>query len=440
MNVDIPDEFTTYEAVIVSEPVDRAKHVRFDVAVLTGPLKGHSVRAYLQKDSVTNRHDLLRVGTGLVASSRFKQPKNYADSNFDYVRYLKIDDRVATTYIYDSQWCSDTVCLSSLSKIERTQISALRFRHDLLKRFRDTGLDGDAYALATAMTFGDRTELSQELEDTYSVSGVVHILSLSGLHLSIIYALLCFLSLGKRRRVLRELLLLVAIWAYVLIAGAEPPLVRSALMITIYSIVSVSGRNPLSLNVLAFTALIMLTINPLSLFDIGFQLSFLAIGSIMLLHAPIANMLKDTIVFRYTPLKWMWHTIVMSSVAQLGTAPLVAFYFGRLPVYYLIGNLLAIPLTTLILYMSVALLAVSFLPVFGGLTSILGELLATVLTWFVSALNVSMSAIAALPHASIDGITLNSSQVFWVYFTIISTILLVRKLYKLMFPPTYKLD
>ncbi len=433
LEVDLPDDWQSYEAVIISEPVERDKNVRFDMKVLTGPLAGHSVRTYLQHDSVTGRHTLLRVGTGLVACSRFRRPVNRPESDFDYVRYLQVDGIVATTYVFDNQWVSDTVSLRTMSSLERSLLSALRFRHDLLKRYEAVGLDGDAYALATAMTFGNRNFVSEELQDTYAATGVAHILSLSGLHLGIIYALLCFLTFGKRRRTLRQFVLLLAIWTYVLIAGAHPSLIRSALMITIYSIIAVSDRNPLSLNVLAFAALIMLVVNPLYIYDVGFQLSFLSVGAIMLLHGRLSGIMNHTWIEKCRISRWVWHSVVMSLSAQLATAPLVAYYFDYLPVYFLMANIIAIPLTTLILYFSIAVLGASFIP-------ILSSFLASALTVLVTALNVSMAFIASWPCASIEGIEINTVQVLWIYFTLICLCLLIRKVYNILFPTQYKLS
>lgn len=426
--VSLPQDIETYEAVVISEPVERRTTIRFDMTVLTGPLAGRSVRASLQKDSITALHERLRVGSGLIVSSRFTYPKNFTTSNFDYVRHLLGEGIVAQTFIPDGRWESEAVSLQSLSHLERTKIAALRLRQDILRHFRDIGLDDATYSLAAAMTFGDRTKLSDDVEDTFSITGVAHILSLSGLHLSVIYALLCFLSFSRRRRIVRELVLLLAVWTYVMIAGSHPSLVRSALMITIYTFVSISGRNPMSLNVLAFTALIMLVANPLCLFDIGFQLSFFAIGSIMLLHKPVAGVFSERTLSRHRLLRWVWHTIVLSTVAQLGTAPLVAYYFGRFPVYFLIANLVAVPLTTLILYLSVVVLSLSFIPALGGI-------LAKVLSGFVSLLNASMELISSLPCASIEGIEMSVWQVVWAYFTIAAVCLLVRRIYKRLFPP-----
>ncbi len=430
LSVVLPNEKEVYEAVIISEPIEREKNVRFDMALLTGPLTGHRVRAFMQKDTVTSRHEYIRVGTGLVVRSRINAPKNFDDSNFDYIRYLNIDGIVAQTYIYANQWYSDTVSLKPLSHFERSRITALRSRHDLLKQISNTGIDGETYSLASAMLLGDRTKISSKIEDAYSTAGISHILSLSGLHLSIIYALLCFIWHGKAKQFLRELILLLAIWTYVFIAGAEPPLLRSALMITIYTIISVSGRNPLSLNVLAFTALIMLVLNPLYIYDVGFQLSFFSIGSIMILYKPITRLFNNTIIERKWFLKWIWHCMAISLAAQIGTAPLIALYFGHLPVYFLLSNIIAVPLTTGILYLSVFLLASSFIPA-------ISSIVAFILSILVAALNTSMNFIASLPCASITGITINSTQVLWIYFTIVCLCLFIRRVYKTTYQKSY---
>ncbi len=427
LRLELPDAEEEYCAVVVSEPEERGRIVRFDMTVLSGSLKGHSVRVALLKDTVDHRYCHLRVGSGIVASSVFKAPKNYYDSNFDYVRYLRGRGIVAQTFISYKNWKSAVLDLHDLPFLQRVRVGALSFRRQLLDRFGATGLDADAFALTSAMTFGNRIHLSEDVEDIYSITGISHILSLSGLHLSIIYALLCFLTLGRRRRVWREIILLMAVWSYVLIAGAEVALVRSAIMISIYSIVSISGREPMSLNVLAFAAMVMLIACPLSLFDISFQLSFLAIGFIMALHRPVCTLIPLRIRHAVPGVDLVWQSLVTSVVAQLGTAPLIAYYFGRLPVYFLLANLIAIPVTTLILYLSVALLFVSYVPLLGGVAV---SLIATALSILVAFLNSSMTFVASLPCSSVDGVIISTGQVFALYGVIVTLCMIGRLLVK----------
>ena len=404
----LPEGYSTTEGIVADEPVERGRIVRFDLAVTSGPLAGHSVRVALLKDTVSRRYTSIGVGDGLRFSSRLEPPANFVESNFDYVTYLQGRDIVATTFVYYRNWREATVDWSALGIFQRARIAALRLRHALLCHYRALGLAGQDFAVVAAMTLGDKSALSAATRDVYSVTGASHILALSGMHLGIIYALLSVLSLGRRFSALRECLLLVAIWAYVLLVGLSPSVLRSALMITVYSIVGLSGRSRMSVNALAFAAFVLLVANPLVLFDIGFQLSFAAVAFILAFHPSVGEIVPYKYQQSHRLVRWAWQLLLMSFLARAGTLPLVLYYFGRLPVYSLLTNFVVIPAATAILYSAVALFALSWLPVAQ-------QAVAAVVSFVVSALNSVLSAVASLPGASVDGLRFSALQTVLLY-------------------------
>ncbi len=453
MSLPLPEGYVEYGAVVVTEPIEMRKTLRMDVIVLDGPLVGKKVRMSLMKDTVILAdspsdsslflpYAHLRVGSGIVARSRFETAEGRQWDGFDYTRYLSSHGIVALTFVPAGQWFPERLDMDGVSWFDRVSIGAMRMRHDLLDGYKLASLEDDALALASAMALGDRRGLTDDVEEAYTMAGVSHILSLSGLHLAVIYAMLCFLTVGRRRNVVREVLLLTAVWTYTMIAGAEVPLVRSAIMISICSIVSISGRNPMSLNVLAFTAFILLLHNPFVLWDVSFQLSFAAVAGIMLANMKSRNDERQLLIESMErkkrssrPSVWtarlsrgVWQTLKMSLAAQLATAPIVAYSFGRLPVYFLVTNLIAIPLTTIILYLSVILLAsVWLIPFVSWLTSASAWLL----TQCVTALNASMAWIASWPGASIDNVYINGVQLTAAYIVIIASWLFVVRVAKI---------
>lgn len=137
------------------------------------------------------------------------------------------------------------------------------------------------------MALGDKSSLSDKLEEDYSVSGASHVLALSGLHLGIIYAILSLLLARRRWQSVSQALILIAVWTYVFIVGMSASVVRSAIMLTVYSFVSLLNRNKMSLNTLSVAAVVILAGNPLFLYDVGFQMSFAAVLFIILFYRPV---------------------------------------------------------------------------------------------------------------------------------------------------------
>lgn len=412
LDLSLPTDRIGFKAVVVDEPVDRGKTLRLDLFLYGGELSGQTVRAFLQKDAsmASSRH--VGVGDYMEVRSRLKKPTNFENSNFDYVTYLHGRGIVATTFIPHSDWSFAEPMTNRLPLSVRVKVFALRLRSHLLRKYSSLGVTGEEFAVVSAMTLGAKSFITDKLRDAYSATGTSHILALSGMHLGIIYSLLSFFAVG-RRRVWRELLLMVAIWVYVFVVGLSPSVVRSALMLTVYSFLGIDGRHRMSLNALAFSAIVILLFNPLSLYDISFQLSFMSVAFILLYTRRLCSIVPLSFQQSHPMVKYVWQLLCVSMVAQLGTSPLVVYYFGSFPVYFLVANLIVIPIATLILYSSVVMLSLSFFP-------FLQSLLAGMLVCVVGFLNKSMSAIAHLPCAYIDDIGFNRLQVLLTYLVIFS--------------------
>jgi competence protein ComEC len=303
--------------------------------------------------------------------------------------------------------------LARLSRLDRVRLSFLRQRSHLLERLRDGADDLDAYAVVAAMTLGDKSALTRDVKDVYSVTGGSHVLALSGLHLGIIYTLLSLLVVGRRWHAVSQLLLVVGIWAFVLLVGMPVSVVRSAVMLTVYALLSLGHRGRMSVNVLAFTAVILLMFSPLSLFDVGFQMSFMAVFSI-LLWMPLADrVFSEAYLQRHRVVRWGWSMIAVSFAAQMGVAPLVAYYFGRFSTYFLLTNFIVLPAASLILYLTPVVLLVPSL--------------AYLLLYIAGWLNRILAWVASLPGASIDHLHPSVIQVTMAYVVIAALWLLVQR-------------
>ena len=184
-------------------------------------------------------------------------------------------------------------------------------------------------------------------------------------------------------------------------------------MLSVYALLSLGHRRRMSVNTLAFTAMIMLVINPKSLFDVGFQMSFMAVLSILLWMPIFGRMFTEQYLMDHRVVKWLWGLLSVSCAAQMGVAPLVAFYFGRFSSYFLLTNLIVIPAATLILYLALVVLV--------------APSLAYLLIYIVNGLNVVLARMAELPGASIDGLHPTMLQVIMVYVIIFSFWLIIER-------------
>lgn len=306
----------------------------------------------------------------------------------------------------------------SVSRIDRSKQFFLSQRSKLLERFADGGVDGDAYAVVAAMSLGDKSALTRDLKDTYSVSGASHVLALSGLHLGIIYMLLSVLLPRRRWPALSQLLIILFIWAFVFLVGMSVSVVRSAIMLTVYGLLSIGNRDKMSINALAFTAIVMLMWNPAWLFDVGFQMSFLAVFAILLFVPLFDDVFSAEYLMAHRWIKRIWGLVVVSCSAQLGVAPLIAFYFGRFSTYFLLTNFIVIPAAMAILWLSLVVL--------------LFPSLAYILLYIVQCLNTILSRITALPGACIDNLHPSVLQVMLIYVLIFCSYLLIERIKPIM--------
>ena len=241
------DDELVHRAVLVSQPVERGKIVRCDLRLVEGRYAGRLVKASILRDTVDHRYRQLNVGDGIIMRSVLERPRQFRQSNFNYPLYLRCHGFSATTFVYWDAWMKESVRLHSMSAVERVRLRALMLRQRLLSSLSVLNIDAENMAVLSAMALGEKSGLSREVRDAYSVSGASHILALSGLHLGIIYGLLSLLFRFRRFRFAGELLILVAIWTYAFIVGLTPSVTRAATMISIYSLMGLPlGSQPSS--------------------------------------------------------------------------------------------------------------------------------------------------------------------------------------------------
>ena len=402
-----PEEETVYRGLITDAPQAK-EHTclcqmllkeRRDTAS-TYPIERAAI-LYLQQDSAVTR---LKSGDELLISARISPPLNNRNfDEFDYARFLMRKGISGTGYVASGKWTK----LDGMNNLDLKSIAS-SCRRKMISLYQKLGFSGDELAVLSALTIGDKTELSDSVRESYSVAGASHILALSGLHIGLLYTLLFFIlkpiaRRGNIGRVIRSVLLIL-LWAFAFFTGLSPSVVRSVSMFSILAMADMVGRQPLSLNTLAAAAWLMLFCNPVGLFDVGFQLSFLAVASILLIQKPIYHLI--TVKGRIG--KYIWGLISVSVAAQIGTAPLVMFYFSRFSVHFLLTNLVVIPFITIILYAAVIMLLLTPL-------SWLQIVVAEGVKKLLEGLNFFVRWVEQLPYASIDGIWLYQSEILGIY-------------------------
>lgn len=414
-------EEEAYEAVVVAQPIEKKRSFKCELAIVRGRLAGHRVNAYFQKNSTDTAALSLTVGDGITARSVFSHFDDEASvqrGGFCWRRQRMVRDIVARTFIASDNWKRAEVGIKSLTLIGRLGLSLQSLRHRLLRRLRGSSVSEDAYATIAAMTLGDKTALTTQLRESYSKAGVSHVLALSGLHLGIIYAMLALLLGRLRNTVVGLVSTITLIWLFALIVGMSPGIVRSAAMFTLYASMTYLSREYLTLNSLAAAATIILVASPAMLWDVGFQMSFLAVLGIVIGHAMVRNNRFYVRYSRRGVVGKLVSLVFVSLAAQTFVLPLVMYYFGNVPLYFILANIVAVPLTTLIIYMSILLFVLSPLGALGMLADVAWQWLAAAVGWLASGMNSLLSLIAKLPGASVEGVYISAVQLFAMYLLI----------------------
>jgi competence protein ComEC len=368
---------------------------------------------YLHKEAVAG----LEYGSQLVVVKHVETVKNSGNpAGFDYKRYSLFSGITHQAYLRASdllvqpkqhrQWHREV-----LFRAQQKIVTILK--HHIQGR-RESGL-------AEALLIGYRDDLDKTLVQAYSNTGVVHIIAISGLHVGLIYTLLLLLTKPLRRtkgRWLRFSLVLISLWLFGFLAGAQPSVMRSVIMFSAIAAGTVLGRNANIYNSLALSAFVLLSYNPFWLWDVGFQLSYTAVLSIVIFFKPIYNWV-------YLPnkiLDGLWKLIAVTLAAQIATTPISLFYFHQFPLLFLVTNIVAVPLSSAILVGELLICLFAFMPpvaqAVGGLT-----------TWAIRLLNQFIERMDVTPFAVWQGLSLSALQavLLLLFVTGISIWLLEKK-------------
>lgn len=279
-------------------------------------------------------------------------------------------------------------------------------QENMTERLCNAGLDEEALSISSALLLGQKKELQKETRKKYAQVGASHLLALSGMHLGIIYGILYMLFIRRIRYSQWKWFwlppILLTIWGYAFIAGMPISLVRASIMFSLATIATFAQNDTPPLHILALSALTILLFRPSALHEISFQLSFLAVFFIIILYQPLKEILK----LRH----FITDTLILSLVAQLGTAPLSIYYFHTLPLTGSLISVILIPLTTIIIYLG---LVVLFFPI---------ECFACLLSIVIKIQDRIVESVASIPYTIITDLYPTWWQVTLVYLLLLCII------------------
>ncbi len=411
-----------YLLVQVDEPLsERANSFQAVAEVLfTGndtlqhPAEGR-LMLYFEKDSLVSG---LQYGDRLMLEGRFSKvspPQN--PEVFNYQRFLARQNIFHTMYVRSGDWL-----LMDRNRGRTHMQLALSLRQRALDTLADNHLQGRDFAVISALLLGYREYLDEDLRREFAGAGAMHILCVSGLHVGIIFMVLgkvfSFLHRLRGGHYLKTICILLCIWLYAAITGFSPSVLRASVMFSFVSLGQSFQRPTNIYNTLAASAFVLVVLNPAIIKHIGFQLSYLAVISIVALQP----WFEKLITVNNKLLSRAWAIITVSLAAQLATGPLALHYFNQFPNYFLVTNLAVIPLASLVIYAALISLAVSPVPVLGSLA---GQCLA----FIVSLLHHSVSFIEGLPGSVTTGVYISFPEtlLFFVFLVFLFVYLMAAR-------------
>jgi len=405
----------TVKVTLLENPVEKTKSFKANASVDyllnndTAIKTRGTIIIYFKKDSTIKN---LNYGSQLVFKKSLQEIKNPGNpGGFDYKRYSLFQGITHQVYLKENEF----EVLPGENKIRFNEF-IFAGREKVIAILRKNIKGEKELGLAEALLIGYKDDLDKTLVQSYSNTGVVHVIAISGLHLGLIYWLLLQLTLVLRKRKninpiaiewIRPVIIITGLWLFSFLAGAQPSIIRSAVMFTCIVLGDSMTRKTSIYNTLAFSAFLLLCYNPFWLWDVGFQLSYTAVLSIVIFMRPIYNWfyIKNKL------LDFIWKLNAVTLAAQILTLPISIYHFHQFPNYFLLTNFVAVPLSSLIVLGEILLCTVSFIlpiAVFVG----------NILSWLIWLMNSYVERVEMLPFSLWDSLQISIPQAIFLLIAV----------------------
>lgn len=357
----------------------------------------------IQKDSLQQH---LHIDDQLVLKTAFKELlPSLNPYQFNYKSYLAKQNIHIQVFVNANEYGvlkdHKTTFLGSIAKM-RTQI-----QNNLKKFFKE-----DELAVVNALLLGQRQEISKDLLESYTKAGAIHILAISGLHvgilLLIVSQLLQPLERIKNGKMIKLFLIVLFLWFFALLAGLSASVVRAVSMFTAVAIGMSVNRKHFVEHSLIISMLFILLVQPMFLFDVGFQLSYLAVFGIVWVQPKLYNMWLP----KYKLVDYLWKLVTVSVAAQFGILPISLFYFHQFPGLFILSNLMIIPFLGIILFAGILVILLSSL-------NLLPNFLAVIFNEIIKRLNLFVSWISKQEAFLLTEISMSFIKMLLCYGVII---------------------
>lgn len=372
-------------------------------------LTNQKVIAYFEK---TNKFKNLEPGDYIIGTSYFKKITNIKDPyGFNYREFLENKGTYYSTYLSSQK---------TYTRKKEARYSLLKMRKHLINQLKQNINNNTVFQIVSALTLGYRNELKPEIRNYFISGGVMHVLAVSGLHVGMILLFLNFIlsSLKKIRfgKYINSILLIAGIWGYAYLTGFSPSVQRASFMFT-FIIIGENIRRPLSVyNSIAASAFFILIFHPGFLFNVGFQLSYMAVISIIFFYPLFRKLLSS----KNKLIKWGEDLLCISIAAQIGTLPISIYYFHQFPIYFWISNFIVIPAAYIIL-------GATFLFFIFSSITVIASYYTIIITFITKATVYILIQIEKLPFALIEGLYISTIQLILLLSLFLFIMLYIKK-------------
>ncbi len=411
---------SNYLVVKINEPpVEKSKSYKAEAIIETIVRNDSAIACqgkiilYFSKDSLAEK---LHYGDKILINKSLQSIRNSGNPGaFNYKQYMAFQQIFHNAFLKSKDW----IVLKE-KEVNPFKLFIFNTQQKIISTLSSNIKGEKELGIAEALLIGYKEDLDKDLVQAYSNTGVVHIIAISGMHLGLIYIVLLWLCNHipgiRKSKLLRVILILGSLWLFSLLTGASASVLRSAVMFTCIVVGDNFAKKASIYNSLASSAFLLLCYNPYFLWDVGFQLSYLAVISIVIFQKPVYQWI-------YISNKWLdkiWKLAAISLAAQILTFPICIYYFHQFPNLFLLSNLIAVPLSSIILFVEIFLLLFAWIP---PITAYIGK----ITSWLLWLMNKIIVAINDLPFSVWDKISANIFSTFLLYSVTISVSLWLFK-------------